>query len=160
MHDDRSLPASIEAELDNELIASALVDAQSFGAADSEAKYYFAVCLGDWAESRIGQALDMARRGELEVTPADVLKAAEWARKVSSRSEVYHQDAIDVLTTVAELFAKPMQEKREKDREQRRQKATSARSTATTARSMKRSKRSKVTASRRKPKARAKAKAA
>jgi hypothetical protein len=160
MHDDRSLPASIEAALDNELLGYALTETRS-PEADSDATYHFSVCLGDWADGCIRQSLDMARRGELEVTPADVLKAAEWARKVSSRGEVYHQDAIDVLTTVAELFAKPMQEKREKDRERRRQKATSARSTDTKAPPSKRSKRPRpTTVARRKPKARAKAKAA
>lgn len=104
-------PFSIAVELDNLMLGSAaiadlvpqFIDDDEASRREDAAKDFCRRAIQDALDDRLSTAVDLALRGEIKVTAADVLKVCQWAK---SEPKQLADDTIDLVVTVAELFAK------------------------------------------------------
>jgi hypothetical protein len=104
-HQNSEEPFSIAVELDNHMIAAATLKGSDLMADDREAvdrADFFHHTVWNGLEDRLAIAMDLARRGDIEVTAADVLKVCEWAK---AEPKDLSADTLCLVVEVAELFA-------------------------------------------------------
>lgn len=121
-------PFSIAVELDNLMLGTAALkrflqqfDNAGNEGADKEPSRAADFCqrvVWDALDDRLATAVDLARRGEIEVTAADVLKVCQWAKEDRSARDM-PQDTLDLVIAVAEMFAKSEGARAKTDRPKR-----------------------------------------
>lgn len=98
-------PHSIRHELDNVMLATNALNAHSGSFhPDKEAgiaRHFFLDAACDAMEARFGAAMDLARKGEVALTTADLAKVCEWAKAQGHEAD---EQTLARVMAVVELF--------------------------------------------------------